>query len=109
VTDCIDAPLNATKLASGDSVLDRPSPESEPQELPPADDPVLSLRQIPDLSINRTKRRFSRRDMENRRLIRHGVDPPWIRRTDGALNVTKRATKKRLQPAGTASGFDPLK
>jgi hypothetical protein len=43
VTDCIDTPLNPPELATGNPVLDRPPPQPEPQELPPADHPVLDL------------------------------------------------------------------
>jgi hypothetical protein len=47
-------------------------------------------------------------DMGNVPLVGHGANAGRPRRVDGALNVTLR-TQRRLQPAGTASGFDPLK
>jgi hypothetical protein len=94
----VDPPLNAAKPSTGDAVLDRPSPNPEPQELPPADDSVLGFGEPSNPIINRTKRQFSRHGMGNRRLVQHGTDRYPSRRTGGASIVTKSARKRGSSP-----------
>jgi hypothetical protein len=71
MADGIDTPLNTPELAAGNPILNRSPPQPKSQELPPTYDPVLGLRKIPNLTIDRTRRRFFSYDMGNRRLVRH--------------------------------------
>ncbi len=58
MTDAVDALLNATQLSSCNPVLESPSAHPDGQELPPADNTVLSFRQIPNSTVQRTRTNF---------------------------------------------------
>jgi hypothetical protein len=77
--------MHPTKLSSRDPVLDRPSPHPQNQELPTSNNPVLTLSEVSNPIVNRTKRGFSMPDMGNRRFVGHRADDPRPKRTRGAL------------------------
>jgi hypothetical protein len=108
MADGVDAMLNATQQPARNSVPDRPAPHSEAQELCATDNSVLRLREVSDATVERTRGTLCMPDMRNVPLTKHGVDRDRAQRAGGAQKSPK-AHEKRLQPAGTASGFDPLK
>jgi hypothetical protein len=107
--DGIDAPVNATELSTRGPILNCSSPHCKAQELLAANEAVLGLGKLSNPVVNGTRRRFSMPDLGNRRFVNHARR--WSRSATHAWRAETRAfaTQKRLQPAGTASGFDPLK
>jgi hypothetical protein len=96
-------------MASTDSALDRASSQADDQQLPPRHDAVLSLGKLGDLPIRGGLRPFSTIERGNGRRTGHG---PMVH--DGTARRARQRSflshdKQRLQPADTASGFDPLK
>jgi hypothetical protein len=91
--------------------VDPASSEAQGAQLSPPDDSVLLLRQPRDPPIHSTSATFFICEMKNGALAGHAADGAGAVRAHGARFVPKpsRTTKKRFQPAGTASGFDPLK
>jgi len=90
VTDGIDAPLNAAKLSASNPILNRPPSNIHLQKLPATDNAVLSLSQLPDAVVNRTRRRFSMHDMGNRRFVDHAPMFAWR-----DARMVRRLSRKR--------------
>jgi hypothetical protein len=105
----IDTPMNTAELPPRDPVLYRPSPHAERQELLATDNAMLGLSELTNTVVNLTRRRYSMPNLGNRRLVRHGAHGGGPLRTSGAQDASNAQRKRRLQPAVTASGFDPLK
>jgi hypothetical protein len=88
MTDGIDAPVDPAQLSPREPVLDRPSPHSKASELLTTYDAVLSLGEIPNVTVEQARETLSMPDMGNVRLGVHGPDLGRSRRADGALDVT---------------------
>jgi hypothetical protein len=58
MTDAIDASPNPTQLPSCEPVLESPTSHAKVQELLATDHAVLSLSQVPNTMVQRTKRTF---------------------------------------------------
>jgi hypothetical protein len=108
MTNRVDAMLNAAQQPTRDSVSNRPASHPKIQELGSTDNSMLWLREVSDTTVERSRGTSCMPDMRHVLLAKHGVDPDRAQRAGGAQGVAK-AHQKRLQPAGTASGFDPLK
>jgi hypothetical protein len=123
MSDCICALVKAAKQAALQPALHLPSPNSQLSELPPANDTVLTFREISDPLIDPERRNtanarcrvtrsaFDTHTVLNALLVAHAPDGSERVRTRGAdfVPIPSTGTKKRLQPAVAASGFDPFK
>lgn len=119
----VNTPMNQMQLAPSQPALDRAPCQAELLKLPAPYDTVLSLSQPRDSPVNESASRLPLSALDFAAAIRppltisgmvkggrvrHVADAGGARRARGARSDTKGNTK-RLQPAGTASGFDPLK
>jgi hypothetical protein len=112
MANCVGASMNPMQLMSFEPTLNRAPSQPQIQQLPARHHTVLPLRQLSYPAIGRVRRLFSMIERGNGRSSAHAADGRRLRRTYGAhpVSIQQRARfKKRLQPAGTASGFDPLK
>jgi hypothetical protein len=67
----IDTPLNAAELPTRDPIFDSSPLHPQRQELLAADDTMLSLGELSNSVVKRTRRGFSAPDMGNPRLVDH--------------------------------------
>jgi hypothetical protein len=115
----VNASMNRVQAAALDSSRDSPT-AGKVQELSPCNNSVLPLRQVRDQPVDSTRPPFFIPCMHNGGRVPVGTpdrvlggdtpDAGAHRRASGALNVkTPSQTQNRLQPGGTAPGFDPLK
>jgi len=114
MADGVDAAVNGMQPRPVQAHLDRPGPDPRGKQLPPRDEPVLSLRQPGNPVINITRPAFAPYYGVNAVFVRHEDDGAVGWRASGARNVPSRSRtnpqrrkKTRLQPADAASGFDP--
>jgi hypothetical protein len=100
--------MHSMQLPAREPAFNRTSSEAQGDQLPPRHDSVLAACELRDLPIRGTLRPFSMHDMGFGRRIEHAADGEAAQRACGAPKMTGLKQMK-LQPAGTASGFDPLK
>ena len=114
MTNGVDAMLNAVQQPTRKSVSNRPTSHPETKSCAATDNSVLLPPRVsnttiePNSTVERTRGTLCMPDMRNvplasTALIVTGLDARVVRR------MSRKAHEKRLQPAGTASGFDPLK
>jgi hypothetical protein len=97
----IHTAIEGLKEAALQASLDFTRAEPRREKLPPRHNAVLPLGQVGDHAIRAP---FTTYTVVNGALVRH--EPMF---TAGGERVAREVQEKRLQPAGTASGFDPLK
>ena len=98
MTDAIDTSPNPTQLPSCEPVFDSPTSHAKVQELLATDHAVLSLSQVPNTTVQRTKRTFPMSDLGNVPLVAHATDGGHIERTHGAHGGTKDVRKGGSSP-----------
>jgi hypothetical protein len=94
------------------ALVDRGATDPGSKELAACRDAMLRTGQVSEKLVNSTNLGFARNSLVKTRFVLHPADPGGDARAGGARKVTfapKKRTQMRLQPAGTASGFDPLK
>ena len=114
----IDPSLHRMKATANNASVNHPFAHPHRQQLPPRNEPALTLGQLRDPAVPRLRCRFPTCEVVNCGFARHALESDSEMRTRGAHRVAEasRATdvfrkphEKRLQPAVAASSFDPFK
>ena len=115
VTYRIDTPVNSVKDASLQPSLDRSRTKPDAQQLTPRNHSVLPFGELGRLPIEPTRAPFTPPGVVNGAHVFH-EDGAWLKQARGwraecqiSRTGPSLVAKKRLQPDGTAPGFDPLK
>jgi hypothetical protein len=96
----VHAVMEQVELRPSTATFDQVFADANVQELPPRNDPMLPPRQLCDRAID------SLAGLARDASAGH---TPVNASFAGGSPLPPRRTQMRLQPAGTASGFDPLK
>jgi len=120
MSDGIHTSVEAMQSPARQALLNRPPSHAQSEQLPPGNDPMLPVGQVRKDSISATKGAFSPYSVVNALLVADGspleslghqtmVAGTSARVARRMSNLFDGCEKKRLQPGGTAPGFDPLK
>jgi hypothetical protein len=116
----VDTGVNRVEIASRQPRTDCPTTETQTEKLPSRHHTMLSIGELGNQLVPRSSRHFGPCDGLYWHFDWHALDAGESACANGAHKVTFVQTKRqvrahgghaqtRLQPAGTASGFDPLK